>query len=78
MPRELNVVYMVYLGMDRAMAERHLQEAEGHVALGERHIALSSEGLDTAEARRLLETFKKVQQEHVAHRDLLLTELSGD
>jgi hypothetical protein len=69
--------------MKRDMQLAHLQEAERHVATGERHIAeqerriaeLDRNGHDTSQARTLLETFRALQNEHVAHRDHILREL---
>lgn len=69
--------------MDRATQLRHLEEAERHIALGERHIAeqearlldLERHGQDATVARELLKTFFATQEQHVAHRDLILKEL---
>ena len=70
--------------MDRKIQLAHLEEAERHVAQGERHIVeqenriadLDRYGHDTAQARRLLETFRFVQAEHVAHRNHILKALA--
>lgn len=69
--------------MDREMELRHLEEAERHVAEGERHIAeqelrvavLERNGRDLGLALRLLENFRAIQFEHIAHRDLILKRL---
>ena len=71
--------------MDRTTELRHLIGAEQRVAQGEHHIArqeqivseLDSHGHDaTAElAVALLDTFRRCQVEHVAHRDFILREL---
>lgn len=69
--------------MNRDIQLVHLQEAERHVAEGARHIVeqeqriaeLDRDGHDTVQARKLLETFRSVQLEHVAHRDHILREL---
>ncbi len=65
------------------MQLQHLAEAERHVALGERHIAdqerrvadLGRNGLDVTESRSLLDLFRDMQTQHVAHRDRILKEL---
>jgi hypothetical protein len=72
-------------GMDRAMIERHLAQAEQHVALGERHLAsqrdivamLERDNHDVTEAKRLLATFKELQCLHIADRDRLRAELKN-
>ncbi len=69
--------------MDRSMQLQHLAEAEQHVARGARHISnqeirvadLELLGLDTRLAYSLLETFRLIQVQHVAHRDRILKEL---
>ena len=69
--------------MDRTMRLQHLEEAEGHVALGERHIAeqedriadLARLGADTTEAHKLLDNFYESQLQHIQHRDRLRREL---
>jgi ferritin len=71
--------------MKRDIQFAHLQEAERHVATGERHIVeqerriadLDRDGHDTTQARALLETFRTLQAEHVAHRDHILRELEA-
>ena len=60
-----------------------LREAERHVVEGERHIAeqearlaeIDRDGHDTTQARRLLDNFRAVQTQHVAHRDFILKRL---
>jgi hypothetical protein len=69
--------------MNREMQVRHLEEAERHVVLGERHIAdqerrvaeLDRGGHDTTDARRLLDNFRTLQEQHIEHRNRLLREL---
>ena len=66
------------------MAERHLAEAEAHIALGERHIVrqrelvadLARDGHDTTEAKRLLANLEETQALHIAARDLTRRELA--
>ncbi|MBX4871664.1 hypothetical protein HJA87_14305 [Rhizobium bangladeshense] len=70
--------------MDRAMAEKHLQQAREHVALGEMHLArqreilaeLTHRGADLTEAKRLLTNFEEFQVIHLAHLDRLKAELA--
>jgi hypothetical protein len=65
--------------MDRELLERHLEQAEEHVALGEKHIARQREIVaeleagrqDTAEAHRLLVQFEEMQVLHVEDRNRL-------
>jgi hypothetical protein len=69
--------------MDRGMQLRHLEQAERQVVEGERLVfdqeqrvvALDLEGHDTAEARKLLRTFRASREEHIAHRDMIRSEL---
>jgi hypothetical protein len=69
--------------MDRVMELRHLQEAERHVAQGERIVAgqelrladMERAGHDLGLAIRMLAIFRAIQFEHVAHRDRILHEL---
>ena len=69
--------------VDRAMVEKHLQQAREHVALGELHLARQREivaelidrGVDVTEAKRLLMNFEESQLMHVAHLDRLKAEL---
>ncbi|EGE58904.1 hypothetical protein [Rhizobium phaseoli] len=69
--------------MDRAMVEKHLQQAREHVASGELHLArqreivaeLISRGADVMEAKRLLTNFEESQITHVAHLERLKAEL---
>lgn len=72
---------------ERAVLERHLAQAEGHVALGERHIARQTEIVTELErdgheavaqqARALLKTFLITQATHVQDRDRLRAELDA-
>jgi hypothetical protein len=70
--------------MDRAMHQRHLVEAEQHIATGDRHIArqvqliadLEAYGYDTMVARHLLTSFRLLQLQHVDHRDRIFRELN--
>lgn len=69
--------------MNRSMHLRHLKQAEEHVRSGARHISdqelriadFELYGHDTILARALLETFRHIQVELIAHRDLILREL---
>ena len=66
--------------MDRDMEMAHLVIAEKAVAEGERHIVLEEQriadldrhGHDTKLALATLAVFRKMQAEHVAHRNLLV------
>jgi hypothetical protein len=68
---------------ERAMAERHLAQAEAAVRLGRAHIErqceiileLERDGHDFGQAKDLLATFRDVQTQHEVHRDRLLAEL---
>jgi hypothetical protein len=69
--------------MDRVLWQEHLQQTEGYVAQGQRHIArqldiiveLEQHGRDTQSARDLLTLFESTQALHIAHRDRLRREL---
>jgi hypothetical protein len=69
--------------MDREMELRHLEEAERHVAEGAERIGkqvrriaeLDRKGRDLGLALRLLENFRAIQFEHLAHRDRILRDL---
>ncbi|MDR9780862.1 hypothetical protein [Rhizobium redzepovicii] len=69
--------------MERAMVEKHLQQAREHVALGGQHIArqreivaeMTDRGVDATEAIRLLVNFEESQVMHLAHLDRLNAEL---
>ncbi|MBY3591315.1 hypothetical protein HJA87_15755 [Rhizobium bangladeshense] len=71
--------------MDRAMVERHLEQARRHVSEGERHILgqqnliafLQRNGWDTLEATTLLANFKDLQRLHIAYRDRQERELAS-
>jgi hypothetical protein len=59
-----------------AAAERHLDEAEWHVAIQREHVSqLEREGLDTAEPARLLAELEEVLAAHLADRDRLRKKL---
>ncbi|MCA1364422.1 hypothetical protein I6F14_26130 [Bradyrhizobium sp. IC3069] len=70
--------------MDRAMALRHLAEAEEHISLADRHLSeqevriadLELSGHDTSLARAIGETFRLTLARHLAHRDHILRELT--
>jgi hypothetical protein len=60
------------------MLERHLTQAEEHVALGEhrqRELVARWRGTAT-KARRLLATFEEMQERHHADRDRIWNELA--
>jgi hypothetical protein len=71
--------------MDRALWQRHMEQAERDVAEANRHIARQQEiiaelyerGQDTQSERDLLAQFESLFAIHTAHRDRLRTEL-GD
>jgi hypothetical protein len=71
--------------MDRARFERHLRQAEEHVALGLQHIAdqraivaeHEQKGWDATRARELLATFESIQTSHEADRDRLRREIAA-
>ena len=71
--------------MDRETDLAHFASAEKAVIEGERHIQhqeqvvaeLDRDGHNTAEALALLATFRKIQAQHVPHRDFLLRNLGG-
>ena len=63
------------------MLERHLTQAEEHVALGEhrqRELVgeMERDGHETTKARRLLATFEEMQERHRADRDRIWNELA--
>lgn len=66
--------------MNREMELAHLAIADKAVASGERHILLQErrvaeldrDGHDTKQALATLAIFRRLQVEHVAHRDLIL------
>jgi hypothetical protein len=72
--------------MDRDMELAHLAIAEKAVAEGERHIRreermiadLDRGGPDTKLALAVLATYRRMQAEHVAHRNRLLKMLQQD
>lgn len=65
------------------MQLRHLAIAERHIARGAEQISdqearvidLDHRGQDSSLARAVLETFRNMQAQHIAHRDHILTEL---
>ena len=69
--------------MDRSRQLQHLADAERHIADGARHIFeqelrlafIERRGHDSKLARDLLETFRRMQVQHVAHRDVIVNEL---
>jgi hypothetical protein len=69
--------------MDRETLQRYLQEAERNVAQSTMHIVeqnalverLERDGLDTADARRLLKLFEENRTLYLAERDRLRREL---
>ena len=69
--------------MDRAIVEKHLQQAQEHVAMGGQHVArqrqivaeLLDRGADVTEAIRLLANFEETQGMHLAHLERLEAEL---
>ncbi|MBV9981138.1 hypothetical protein, partial [Bradyrhizobium sp.] len=70
--------------MDLRLAQKHLKEAEQHVLLGRQHVARQLEiirklergGHSTVLAADLLATFRLVLANHIAHRDLIRSELA--
>jgi hypothetical protein len=72
--------------MDRKMELDHLAIGQRAISNGERHIQreeqaiadLDRAGHDTSLARDMLATFRRVQAEHVAHRNLILKMLQQD
>jgi hypothetical protein len=72
--------------MDREMIAMHLEQAEEHVRLGEKHIASqravvaeleSLVSRHASQARALLATFISMQEQHVADRDRLAAEIAA-
>ena len=71
--------------MDHSMQFRDLAEAERHIALGAQHILdqemrvadIDLRGYDSTLARSLLETFRLMQAQHVAHRERILRMRAG-
>ena len=69
--------------VSREMLQRHLQQADTHVAMGAEHIRqqrerlsqLERHGHDTFRTRALLAQFEDLQDMHIAHRDRLLQQL---
>lgn len=71
--------------MDRAAIEKHLLQAEAHVALGKEHIQrqqqvilnLEQAGHPTAAAKDLLRTFEVTQAAHEADLERIKKELAA-
>jgi len=69
--------------VNQEMLQRHLQQAEAHVAMGAEHVRqqrerlsqLERHGHDTFRTRALLAQFEDLQDMHIAHRDRLLQQL---
>jgi len=69
--------------VNREMLQRHLQQAEAHVAMGAEHLRqqrerlsqLERHGHDTFRTRALLAQFEDLQDMHIAHRHRLLQQL---
>lgn len=71
--------------MDLRLIQRHLVEAERHVALSDKPIVLQMEIIDelarrghpTLLALNLLHTYRTLEATHVSHRDTIRRELEG-
>lgn len=69
--------------MDISIVKGHLEQAQQHIALGERCISrqyaiiadLKKHGADTAQAERLLANFEELQEAHLAHLSRIELEL---
>lgn len=69
--------------MDRSMQLRHLAQAERHIDIGNKCIAQQEERVaslelywrDAALSRAVLDSFRALQEMHIAHRELILKEL---
>jgi hypothetical protein len=69
--------------MNRATLLAQLEQAQSHIALGQRHIDrqieivsdLERKGYPTGQAYLLLATFRQSQEEHEAHRARILHNL---
>ena len=74
------------LGMDKQMLERHLAQADEHVAIGRKNIAqqrqiiaeLERGGHDTKQAIATLDNFEELQAMHLADWDRIRRELAKD
>jgi hypothetical protein len=56
-----------------ALVEQHVAKGETHIGHQEQIVAkLDSSGLQTDQAIRLLENLRRIQEEHIAHRNRLL------
>jgi hypothetical protein len=77
-------LFVVCSCMDREKLQQHLQEAERHVAQSTMHVVeqrklvirLERDGLDTTDARRLLELFEESLRLYLVNRDRLRRELA--
>jgi hypothetical protein len=57
---------------DLETAERHVRQGESHIDQQRRLLARLPDGSPLCEkAKRLLETFEQIQQQHLQHRDAL-------
>jgi hypothetical protein len=71
--------------MDRAMIQRHLAEAEGHIRQGKALIAKQREilnrlekvGADPSVALKMLENLEAAQAMHVTDRERIAAELAA-
>jgi|tagenome__1003787_1003787.scaffolds.fasta_scaffold20977322_2 hypothetical protein len=69
--------------MDRSMSLRHLAQVERHIHVGKKCIAQQEERVaaldvywrDATLSRTLLDSFRALQEMHIAHRELILKEL---
>ena len=66
MNREMEIAHLAIAEKAVADAERHILQQEARVA------ELDRDGHDTKRALATLAVFRRLQAEHVAHRDLLL------
>ncbi len=72
MNREMEIAHL-------AIAEKAVLEGEQHILQQEARVAeLDRDGHDTRHALETLATFRHMQAEHVAHRDLLVEMLKQD
>ena len=68
--------------MDVATIQKHLDQVNGHVETGERHLARQKEiiaslsGRDREMAEAILETFEQSQSMHLEHQESLRTQLA--
>lgn len=72
--------------MNRKLELAHLAAAEKAVAMADRHVVLQEilvaeldrDGHDTARALAILQTFRRLQAQHIACRDFVLKMLQQD